>query len=54
MSETVSVAERDPAAPGVNFTGIVTVPPFAATCTGGTDVVEKSLVLLPEKLRDVT
>jgi hypothetical protein len=48
-----SVAERGPAAPGVNFTGMVAVPPLAATVMGAEAVVEKSLGFVPVKVSDV-
>lgn len=53
LSVMVKVALREPAAVGVNVTGIVAVAPFAKTVTGAMAVVEKSPLLAPENVRAV-
>jgi hypothetical protein len=52
-SAIVMVAERAPIAAGVNLTGMVRVPPFAATETGVDAVVEKSLPFGPVKFTEM-
>lgn len=54
LSAIVKLAARDPAAVGVNVTGMIAVPPLAATVMGAVAVVEKSPALLPENVRAVT
>ena len=53
LSAMVNVEERGPLAEGLKVTGIRAVPPFAARFTGAVEVVEKSPVLAPEKVRPV-
>ena len=53
LSAMVKLAAREPAAVGVNITGMAAVPPLAKTVTGATAVVEKSPPLAPENARDV-
>jgi hypothetical protein len=49
----VKVAERAPLPVGVKVTGIVTVPPLAATVSGTVAPTEKSPLFVPDKVRAV-